>query len=47
MLKHPLFIRIDAYGVTDAPSSWTLAVAAESARGSDATVTTSAEVVGS
>ena len=46
MLKVPPDARTDACGVSDAKSSWTLAAAAESTRGS-VTVTTSAEVVGS
>ena len=47
MLKLPPAARTDACRVSDAKSSWTLAVAADYARGSAVTVTTSAEVVGS
>jgi hypothetical protein len=47
MLNHPPARRTDAYGVSDAKSSWTLAAAADSAHGSAVTVTTSAEAVGS
>ena len=47
MLKVPPAARTDACGVSDANSSWTFAAAADNARGSAVTVTTSAEVVGS
>ena len=45
MLKFPPVARTDACGVSDANSSWTFAAAADNARGSAVTVTTSAEVV--
>ena len=47
MLKLPPVARTDACRVSDAKSSCTLAAAADNARGSAVTVTTSAEVVGS
>ena len=47
MLKLPPAARTAACRVSDAKSSCTLAAAADNARGSAVTVTTSAEVVGS
>ena len=47
MAKLPPAARTDACGVSDAKSSCTFAAAAESARGSAVTVTTSAEAVDS
>ena len=47
MLKLPPAACTDACGVSDTKSSWTLAVAADGARGSAVTVTTSADAVGS
>ena len=47
MLKVPPAARTDVCGVSDTNSSWTFAAAADNARGSAVTVTTSAEVVGS
>ena len=47
MLKVPPAARTDACGVSDANSSWTFAMAADSAPSSAVTVTTSAEAVGS
>ena len=47
MLKLSPAARTDACGVSDANSSCTLAAAADNARGSAVTATTSAEVVGS
>ena len=46
MLKVPPAARTDACEVSDAKSSCTLDAAADNARGSTVTVTTSAEVVG-